>query len=96
MATKTMPTNGSHPAAHEPASALGPRKTLFVLVTVVGCIAILWPKIFYPMMFSTPDAPSVDNYVENKGIKHGGPGKLSFRNENNLKLCIDHFRCCIN
>lgn len=47
-------------------------------------------------MFSTPDAPSVDNYVENKGIKHGGPGKLSFRNENNLKLCIDHFRCCIN
>lgn len=32
--------------------SLGPKKTFFVLVTVVGCIAILWPKVFYPMMFS--------------------------------------------
>lgn len=31
---------------------LGPKKTFFVLVTVVGCIAILWPKVFYPMIFS--------------------------------------------
>lgn len=29
---------------------LGPRKTLIIMVTVVGCIAILWPKVFYPMM----------------------------------------------
>ncbi|XP_055707951.1 resistance to inhibitors of cholinesterase protein 3 isoform X5 [Phlebotomus papatasi] len=29
---------------------LGPKKTFFVLVTVVGCIAILWPKVFYPML----------------------------------------------
>ncbi|XP_059614906.1 resistance to inhibitors of cholinesterase protein 3 isoform X6 [Phlebotomus argentipes] len=30
--------------------SLGPKKTFFVLVTVVGCIAILWPKVFYPML----------------------------------------------
>lgn len=29
---------------------LGPKKTALVLVTVVGCIAILFPKILYPMM----------------------------------------------
>lgn len=29
---------------------LGPRKTLFVLVIVVGCFAVLWPKVFYPML----------------------------------------------
>lgn len=77
MATKTMPKNGAHPAAYEPPATLGPRKTLFVLVTVVGCIAILWPKIFYPMMFSTPNAPPVDNFVEKKGAKPGGTGKFS-------------------
>ena len=29
---------------------MGPKKTLIVMVTVVGCVAILWPKVFYPMM----------------------------------------------
>ncbi|KAF2881165.1 hypothetical protein ILUMI_24990 [Ignelater luminosus] len=29
---------------------LGTRKTLFVLVIVVGCFAVLWPKVFYPML----------------------------------------------
>ncbi|XP_018327159.1 spindle pole body component 110 isoform X2 [Agrilus planipennis] len=29
---------------------LGPRKTLFVIVIVVGCFAVLWPKVFYPML----------------------------------------------
>lgn len=29
---------------------LGPRKTLLVLVIVVGCFAVLWPKVFYPML----------------------------------------------
>lgn len=29
---------------------LGPRKSLFVLVIVIGCFAVLWPKVFYPML----------------------------------------------
>lgn len=33
-----------------PETNLGTRKTLFVLVIVVGCFAVLWPKVFYPML----------------------------------------------
>ncbi|XP_053982927.1 uncharacterized protein LOC128878624 isoform X1 [Hylaeus volcanicus] len=28
----------------------GPRKTVFILAIVAGCFAVLWPKIFYPML----------------------------------------------
>ncbi|XP_076635752.1 RIC3 acetylcholine receptor chaperone isoform X4 [Colletes latitarsis] len=28
----------------------GPRKTIFILAIVTGCFAVLWPKIFYPML----------------------------------------------
>lgn len=76
MATKTMAKNGSTPPATTNDGPLGPRKTLFVLVTVIGCIAILWPKIFYPMMFSTPAGPPVDDYIDKKGIKPGGSGEF--------------------
>ncbi|XP_052894602.1 mucin-17 [Anopheles moucheti] len=31
-------------------TGMGPRKTMIIMVTVVGCVAILWPKVFYPMM----------------------------------------------
>ncbi|XP_049541300.1 uncharacterized protein LOC125954770 isoform X2 [Anopheles darlingi] len=34
----------------EQSTGMGPRKTLIIMVTVVGCVAILWPKVFYPMM----------------------------------------------
>ncbi|XP_037896287.1 uncharacterized protein LOC119641587 isoform X9 [Glossina fuscipes] len=30
---------------------LSSKKTALIIVTVVGCIAILWPKVLYPMMF---------------------------------------------
>lgn len=43
-----MRTNRPQTAAEE--MGLGPKKTLLVLFTVVGCIAILFPKIFYPMI----------------------------------------------
>lgn len=29
---------------------LGPRKTMFVLVIVVGCFAVLWPRILSPLI----------------------------------------------
>lgn len=29
---------------------LGPRKTMFVLVIVVGCFAVLWPRILAPLI----------------------------------------------
>ena len=34
-----------------PGSDFGQGKTIVVLAIVVGCFAILWPKIFYPMLF---------------------------------------------
>lgn len=37
----------------------GPRKTIFILTIVAGCFAVLWPKIFYPMLTAsvTPHHP---------------------------------------
>lgn len=32
---------------------LGPGKTLFILVIVVGCFAVLCPNVFYPMLFGS-------------------------------------------
>lgn len=32
------------------ANDIGPRKTMIVVVIVVGCFAVLWPKVFYPML----------------------------------------------
>lgn len=75
MATKstTYPqASQTTPSQHQHDGGLGPKKTLFVLVTVVGCIAILWPKIFYPMMFSSPEVPPVKNNFMNKDLRPGG------------------------
>nr|XP_013118989.1 unnamed protein product [Stomoxys calcitrans] len=52
---------------------LSPKKTALIIVTVVGCIAILWPKVFYPMMFGG------NGVATNKGNMkepHRGPGGL--------------------
>lgn len=39
---------------------LGTKKTMLVMITVVGCIAILWPKVFYPMIVGpTPPKPTM-------------------------------------
>ncbi|XP_046600619.1 uncharacterized protein LOC107218047 isoform X2 [Neodiprion lecontei] len=34
-------------------SEFGPRKTIFILAIVAGCFAVLWPRIFYPMITSS-------------------------------------------
>lgn len=51
---------------------LSPKKTALIIVTVVGCIAILWPKVFYPMMFAT--APSAATGKSNVKEAQRGPG----------------------
>uniref|UniRef100_A0AAG5D9Z5 Resistance to inhibitors of cholinesterase protein 3 N-terminal domain-containing protein n=1 Tax=Anopheles atroparvus TaxID=41427 RepID=A0AAG5D9Z5_ANOAO len=43
----------------EPSSGMGPRKTMIIMVTVVGCVAILWPKVFYPMMVGNGQSKNV-------------------------------------
>ncbi|XP_037714214.1 uncharacterized protein LOC119549930 isoform X11 [Drosophila subpulchrella] len=42
------------PAAEE---GMTPKKTALIIVTVIGCIAILWPKVFHPMMFGGVPPP---------------------------------------
>jgi len=32
-------------------------KTILVLAIVVGCFAVLWPRVFYPMLISAPPPP---------------------------------------
>lgn len=46
---------------------LGPKKTAVIVVTVVGCIAILWPKVFYPMMFGSSVATKSGNLKDQRG-----------------------------
>lgn len=47
---------------------LGQKKTILIMVTVVGCIAILWPKVFHPIMFNAATTkPAKD---------HRGTGKF--------------------
>ncbi|KAL6443055.1 hypothetical protein ACFW04_002796 [Cataglyphis niger] len=43
----------------------GPRKTIFILAIVASCFAVLWPKIFYPMLTATvtPHQPTTDSSV---------------------------------
>ncbi|XP_054737179.1 uncharacterized protein LOC129243843 isoform X7 [Anastrepha obliqua] len=47
--TRSQQRTSSHPLYLQ--DGLSPKKTAVIIVTVVGCIAILWPKVFYPMMF---------------------------------------------
>ncbi|XP_058981691.1 resistance to inhibitors of cholinesterase protein 3 isoform X5 [Musca domestica] len=61
----------SHPIyANE---GLSPKKTALIIVTVVGCIAILWPKVFYPMMFG---GSAVATNKANMKEPHRGPGGI--------------------
>ncbi|XP_063701421.1 uncharacterized protein LOC134831590 isoform X3 [Culicoides brevitarsis] len=82
---------------------LGPKKTFFVMVTVVGCIAILWPKIFHPMLFSTTMKANVidqrgtgccdvvldqDEFVNTSVLMQNSSEKPSFRKH--LKLLTEN------
>lgn len=67
-------------------SELSTGKTIFVLTVVAGCFAVLWPKIFYPMFFGSPQ------YVSNL---EKAQGKLSFFTFFCLLLSIILFYCCL-
>ena len=58
-----MPTATSQrPKSAAEEMGLGPKKTALVIFTVVGCIAILFPKIFYPMMMG-PAADAKERHM---------------------------------
>lgn len=45
----------------------GTGKTIFVLAIVVGCFAVLWPKIFYPMLTASVKQPAPARQGKYKG-----------------------------
>lgn len=47
-----------------------PKKTALIIVTVIGCIAILWPKVFHPMMFGGVP-PSQPNFKDPRAAPGG-------------------------
>ncbi|XP_022221602.1 uncharacterized protein LOC111073549 isoform X8 [Drosophila obscura] len=49
-----------------------PKKTALIIVTVIGCIAILWPKVFHPMMFGSVPPPKQQNLKEQRSGAPGG------------------------
>ncbi|XP_049308190.1 uncharacterized protein LOC105230636 isoform X5 [Bactrocera dorsalis] len=53
---------------------LSPKKTAVIIVTVVGCIAILWPKVFYPMMFGSNVPAKSGNLKDQLGPGDSNPG----------------------
>ncbi|XP_032590213.1 uncharacterized protein LOC6559917 isoform X7 [Drosophila grimshawi] len=61
---------GKHRTGTE--ESMSPKKMgIIAIVTVVGCIAILWPKVFHPMMFGSAP-PIKPNFKDQQ--QRGGPG----------------------
>ncbi|KAL5288144.1 hypothetical protein ACFFRR_008786 [Megaselia abdita] len=54
---------------------LGTKKTIFVLCVVVGCIGILWPKLFYPMFFGNTSSPPLPQ-SRGSGLRQERPPHL--------------------
>ncbi|XP_054719616.1 resistance to inhibitors of cholinesterase protein 3-like [Uloborus diversus] len=67
----------------------GTGKSLVILAIVVGCFAILWPKIFYPMMqtafaMTSPKMDSDSPFGETDRPPHLHPGSINPRLRNSL------------
>ncbi|CAH2041989.1 unnamed protein product, partial [Iphiclides podalirius] len=56
---------------------LGPRKTMFVLVIVVGCFAVLWPRILSPLILGH----SQEQLKPNKFDREAGCCEVMFEKE---------------
>ncbi|KPU76251.1 uncharacterized protein Dana_GF11925, isoform K [Drosophila ananassae] len=62
-------TTKQRPPASVAEEGMTPKKTALIIVTVIGCIAILWPKVFHPMMFGGVAPPK-----QNLKDQRAGPG----------------------
>lgn len=50
----------------------GTGKTVLILTIVAACFAVLWPKIFYPMLISSPSAKTPGDNLNGKFITTKG------------------------
>lgn len=62
---------------------LGPRKTMFVLVIVVGCFAVLWPRILSPLVLG----PSREQLKPNKFDRDAG--NVGIFNTSSMSISLD-------
>lgn len=67
MKTTAVPTRKTPSNYGYINEGLSSRKTAIIIVTVVGCIAILWPKVFYPMIFGGSSSKT-DPFTDKKGL----------------------------
>ncbi|KAJ8925943.1 hypothetical protein NQ315_009795 [Exocentrus adspersus] len=59
------------------ANDLTPRKTLLIIVVVVACFAVLWPKVFYPMLVGSANQRIKPSPIDKTtGIKQERPPHL--------------------
>ncbi|XP_017491803.1 PREDICTED: uncharacterized protein LOC108379855 isoform X12 [Rhagoletis zephyria] len=75
--TRSQPRTSNYPLQMQ--NGLSPKKTAVIIVTVVGCIAILWPKVFYPMMFGGVAPAKSGNLNEQRapgGLRQERPAHL--------------------
>ncbi|XP_043066439.1 resistance to inhibitors of cholinesterase protein 3 isoform X8 [Drosophila bipectinata] len=63
-------TTKQRPPASVAEEGMTPKKTALIIVTVIGCIAILWPKVFHPMMFGGV-APPKQNFKDQRAAPGG-------------------------
>ncbi|XP_033247533.1 resistance to inhibitors of cholinesterase protein 3 isoform X13 [Drosophila miranda] len=71
------------PSVVKEEEGMTPKKTALIIVTVIGCIAILWPKVFHPMMFGSapPPPPQQQNLKDQRsgapvGLRQERPAHL--------------------
>lgn len=47
---------------------IGPKKSMFILVVVIGCFSVLWPKVFYPMLVGNQNQPKPNPMDRSSGL----------------------------
>ncbi|KAH8372759.1 hypothetical protein KR009_004525 [Drosophila setifemur] len=62
-----MPATSKQRPASVVEEGMTPKKTALIIVTVIGCIAILWPKVFHPMMFGGVPPPKTNVKEQRSG-----------------------------
>ncbi|XP_026461532.1 uncharacterized protein LOC113363256 isoform X2 [Ctenocephalides felis] len=65
-------------------SGLGPRKSVFVVIIIVGCFSILWPKIFHPMFMGFPDQQIMPNAMD----RYAGCCDVIFSSDMNALMTV--------
>uniref|UniRef100_A0AAR5Q6M9 Resistance to inhibitors of cholinesterase protein 3 N-terminal domain-containing protein n=1 Tax=Dendroctonus ponderosae TaxID=77166 RepID=A0AAR5Q6M9_DENPD len=81
MQSRRSDLNHPNGSTHDATTAssneeFGIKRTMLVLVIVVGCFAVVWPKIFYPMLVNSSTPQSKQNAIKQERPSMVNPVKL--------------------